>query len=145
MASWVRDGFEEYRRRMPACLMLELVEVPLAQGASTGNAAVVRRQDATRLMARLAARDFVVALDERGESWSSAELARCLARWMQVHDGVTLVVGGPQGLDETVRRRANACWSLSPLTFPHGLVRMIVAEQLYRAWTILDGHPYHKE
>lgn len=86
----------------------------------------------------------MITLDERGKPWSSVELSRQLVRWQLEESAVALVIGGPEGLADEVRKRANQSWSLSALTFPHGMVRVIVVEQLYRAWTILQGHPYHK-
>jgi 23S rRNA (pseudouridine1915-N3)-methyltransferase len=106
---------------------------------------VAREKEAQRILHRLKPGDFVVVLDERGKAWSSADLARELTRWQNHHPSVALVIGGPEGLTDEVRQRANQVWSLSALTFPHGLVRVIVVEQLYRAWTILQGHPYHKD
>jgi 23S rRNA (pseudouridine1915-N3)-methyltransferase len=97
-----------------------------------------------RLLRHVDADTLAVALDERGESWTSAELARRLARWLNGEPHVALLIGGPDGLSAAVRRRADHLWSLSPLTLPHGLVRVLLAEQLYRAWTLLQGHPYHR-
>ena len=97
-----------------------------------------------RILQRIKPGDFVVTLDERGRGWSSAELARELTRWQNHQPSLALVIGGPEGLAAEVTARANQSWSLSALTFPHGLVRVLVVEQLYRAWTILQGHPYHK-
>ncbi len=141
---WVRKGVEMYLTRLPPQLSLEIVEIPLSLRSSGGDPAVAREKEGRRILQRLRADEHVVILDERGKAWNSVGLARELAAWQAGARPVALVIGGPEGLSDEVRRRANQSWSLSPLTFPHGLVRVVVAEQLYRAWTILQGHPYHK-
>ncbi len=141
---WVREAVSLYLARLPAHLKPELVEIPLSLRSSGGDPAVAKAKEGQRILQRIKPGDFVVTLDERGRGWSSAELARELARWQNHQPSVALVIGGPEGLAEEVTVRANQSWSLSALTFPHGLVRVIVVEQLYRAWTILQGHPYHK-
>lgn len=141
---WVRDAVSLYLARLPAHLKPELVEIPLSLRSSGGDPAVAKAKEGQRLLHRIKPGDFVVTLDERGRAWSSTELARELARWQNHQPSVVLVIGGPEGLAEEVTARADQSWSLSALTFPHGLARVIVVEQLYRAWTILQGHPYHK-
>ena len=141
---WVREAVTLYRDRLPPHLQPELVEMPLSLRSSGGDPAVARAKEGQRILQRLKPGEFVVALDERGKGWSSTELARELDRWQNHHPAVALVIGGPEGLTAEVLARANQVWSLSALTFPHGLARVIVVEQLYRAWTILAGHPYHK-
>jgi len=141
---WVRDAVALYLARMPPHLKPELVDIPLSLRSSGGDAAVARAKEGQRILQRIKPGDFVIALDERGRGWSSTELAREMERWQNHHASVCLVIGGPEGLSDEVTERANQSWSLSALTFPHGLARVIVVEQLYRAWTILQGHPYHK-
>lgn len=141
---WVRDAVQLYLARIPAHLKPELVEIPLSLRSSGGDPAVAKAKEGLRIMQRLKPGDFVVALDERGKGWSSTDLAREVERWQNHQPSVALVIGGPEGLSDEVRQRANQTWSLSAMTFPHGLARVIVVEQLYRAWTILQGHPYHK-
>ena len=141
---WVRDAVSLYLARLPAHLKPELVEIPLSLRSSGGDPAMAKAKEGQRILQRIKPGDFVVALDERGRGWSSVELARELARWQSHQPSVALVIGGPEGLAAEVTARANQVWSLSALTFPHGLARVIVIEQLYRAWTILQGHPYHK-
>jgi 23S rRNA (pseudouridine1915-N3)-methyltransferase len=141
---WVQAGYEFYARRLPREMQLDLVEIPLATRSAGGDPAIARQKETERLLTRLLPRDFAVALDERGKNWSSVELSQQVARWQQDHPRVALLVGGPEGLTDEVRARANVLWSLSAMTFPHTLVRILVAEQLYRASTILKGHPYHK-
>ena len=141
---WVRDAVNLYLARLPAHLKPALVEIPLSLRSSGGDPAIAKVKEGQRILHRLKPGDFVVALDERGKPWSSTDLAREVERWQNHEPSVALVIGGPEGLAEEVRRRANQTWSLSAMTFPHGLARVIVVEQLYRAWTILQGHPYHK-
>lgn len=141
---WVADAVKLYLARMPAHLKLEIVEIPLSLRSSGGNPDVARAKEGQRILQRLKPGDFVVTLDERGRGWSSVDLAREVEGWQNHHPSVVLVVGGPEGLSDEVSQRANQSWSLSALTFPHGLARVIVIEQLYRAWTILQGHPYHR-
>lgn len=141
---WVREAVALYLDRLPPHLKPEMVEMPLSLRSSGGDPAVAKAKESQRILQRLKPGDFVVALDERGKPWSSTDLARELGRWQNHQPSVALVIGGPEGLTDEVLARANQVWSLSALTFPHGLARVIVAEQLYRAWTILNGHPYHK-
>lgn len=142
---WLRDGVRDYVARLPRELRFELEEIPLAIRSSGGDPAVAIRKEGERVLSRLKPGDFVVALDERGTQWTSRELAGELARWQADHDQVVLVIGGPEGLAPAVRARANLFWSLSRLTLPHGIARLAVVEQLYRAVTIQRGHPYHKD
>jgi 23S rRNA (pseudouridine1915-N3)-methyltransferase len=141
---WVRDAVALYLARLPAHLKPELVEIPLSLRSSGGDPAIAKAKEGQRILQRVKPGDFLVTLDERGRCWSSVELARELTRWQNHQASVVLAIGGPEGLAAEVMQRANQSWSLSPLTFPHGLARVIVVEQLYRAWTILQGHPYHK-
>jgi len=141
---WVREAVQLYLSRLPAHLKPELVEIPLSLRSSGGDPAVAKAKEGQRILQRLKPGDFVVALDEHGRGWTSVELAREVERWQNHQPSVALVIGGPEGLADEVRQRADQTWSLSAMTFPHGLARVIVAEQLYRAWTILQGHPYHK-
>lgn len=141
---WVREAVALYLARMPAHLKPELVDIPLSTRSSAGDPVVAKAKEGQRILQRLKPGDHVVALDERGRGWSSTELAREVDRWQNHQPSVALVIGGPEGLATEVLERANQTWSLSAMTFPHGLARVIVVEQLYRAWTILQGHPYHK-
>ena len=144
MPAWVTAGFEEYRKRLPAQLALELHEVPAGQRKARADAAAARRIEGDELLRRAERADLVLALDEQGRQWSTRDLADALSRWQMEAPRVALLVGGPDGLDERCRQRADRLWSLSKLTLPHALVRVLVAEQIYRAWTILQGHPYHR-
>lgn len=144
MPAWVEAGVDEYRRRLPPELPLEVV--PLALGQRGRNApldkAIAREGDA--MLAAIRPDDRVVALDLNGRSWSTPQLAGQLEQWRLDARDVCLLVGGPDGLDRRCLERADQRWSLSALTLPHPLVRVLLAEQLYRAWTITRNHPYHK-
>lgn len=144
--AWVQAGYEEYARRLPAQCRLELIELPCAK--RRGKHEDVKRllaEEGQHMSAMIQDKDRVIALDERGSSWRTAELAQHLARWSQDGRNLALLIGGPDGLDTRCLARADLRWSLSALTLPHGLVRVLVAEQLYRAMSLLQGHPYHRE
>ncbi len=136
MPAWVQAGYRDYARRLPRDCALNLVEIDAGRRA--------RRTEGERMLQALPAGARVIALEVGGRPWSTEELAVQLAGWLRSGSDVALLVGGPEGLDPGCRAAAAEQWSLSPLTFPHPLVRVVVAEQLYRAWTILNHHPYHR-
>jgi len=144
MPAWVDQGYREYARRMPRECTLELVEV--APGARSRSAPVARAvaDEGARMEKLIPRGSRVVALDVAGRSWSTDDLAQQLRRWLEGGGDVALLVGGPDGLAGNCLQCAETRWSLSALTLPHPLVRVLVAEQLYRAWTLLSGHPYHR-
>jgi len=141
MPDWIARGWHEYARRMPPQIGLELVEVvpPRATGGDD------RNREGEALMSKCADHGYRVALDEGGAAWSTRDLARRLDDWMMNGQNVSLIVGGAAGHSRKLLSSCNATWSLSALTFPHMLVRVIVGEQIYRAWTLLSGHPYHRD
>ena len=139
---WVNEGFSDYVRRLPRGSEFVLEAVAAAPGAGAGRRA--REVEAARLLGRIGARERVVVLDPAGQALSTERFAARLSEWRMDGRDVTFVIGGPSGLGDSVLARADYAWSLSPLTFPHGLARVLVAEQFYRAWTILAGHPYHR-
>ena len=142
--AWVREGYADYAKRLPKPYAPELVELPLGARSKSRAPARAIFEEGERVLAALPKQAHVVALDERGKSWSSLELSHELARWAREGDDVALVIGGPDGHAPEVLGRAQQRWSLSALTLPHMLVRLVVIEQLYRAWTLLEGHPYHR-
>ncbi len=144
MPSWTKEGFSDYARRLPADCRLELVEVIALRRGKRPNTEQVLRDECARLWTALPKGAWTIALDETGQAWSTRQLVGQLARWMAEETDVALLVGGPDGLDPACRERARHIWSLSALTLPHMLVRVVVAEQIYRAWSILSGHPYHR-
>ena len=143
LPAWVGAGFSEYAERMPPELRLELVEIPLGAHGKV-EPAKAAREEGERMLARLPARAQLVALEVTGRPWSSEQLAREIERWMMDGRDVAFAIGGPVGLAPEVVASAALRWSLGPLTLPHALVRPLVAEALYRAWTIVRGLPYHR-
>ncbi len=144
MPSWVQTGYQEYAKRMPKECALILKEiVPGLRHKNTDVSRIVN-EEGDRMNAAIPHGAHLVALDLSGQSWSTVELSQALTRWLQSGKNIALLVGGPEGLPDAVKQKAQESWSLSALTFPHPLVRIIVAEQLYRAWSILQNHPYHR-
>jgi 23S rRNA (pseudouridine1915-N3)-methyltransferase len=141
---WVADAYDHYARRLGRRCPLELIEVPLAPRKA--GAAVARAVDdeARRMLRQVPSGAHIVALAVDGAGWSTETLAGRIAAWRMAGAPVSLLVGGPDGLGADCLARASERWSLSPLTLPHGLVRIIVAEALYRAVSLSDGHPYHR-
>lgn len=144
MPRWVRDGYLEYANRLRGELRLELKEI--APGKRTRNTDISRILDreGERLIAAIPQRAIVIALDVEGSQWSTGQLSGRVEKWFAAGCDVALLVGGPEGLSSAALDRADARWSLSALTYPHPLVRIIVAEQLYRALSLLRNHPYHR-
>lgn len=144
MPGWVQSGYNEYAKRLPGELHLELVEVALA--ARRKNEAPQRAiaNEGEAMLKAIGQGDRVVALDVKGKPWGTDQLARNLRDWQGSGDNFSLLIGGPDGLAPSCIERANISWSLSALTLPHPLVRIILIEQLYRAWSINAGHPYHR-
>ena len=145
MPDWVSGGVEGYRKRMPPHIQVDVVELAPGHRSGRGSIEAAREKEAAALLKRAARSDVIIALDETGKAWNSTELADRMRAWLGDGANVALLVGGADGLTDQCRRQAGAVWSLSRLTLPHGLVRIVLAEQLYRAWTILQGHPYHRE
>ncbi len=144
MQSWVYEGFETYKNRLPRHIDLQLTEIPAGTRTAQGNVANAIEKEGEQQLRRLKPGGLVIALDETGKQWRSTELAEQLQTWLDDYSQVALMIGGPDGLSDACRQRAGQSWSLSHLTLPHGLVRVVLAEQIYRAWTILQGHPYHR-
>ncbi len=144
MPKWVDDGVSEYTKRLPATFKLDFVEIALGK---RGKGADIKRaiaQESRDILAQIPASAKVVALDVLGKSWSTEKLAANLADWQMTSPDVCLLIGGPDGLSTDCLKRADVKWSLSALTMPHPLVRVLLSEQIYRAWTINQNHPYHR-
>jgi len=139
--SWVSEGIERYESRLKKPFVTERVLLP----HSALNDAAARQEESERILGRLGPQDFVILLDERGDELESPQLASLLDKTFTAGRSITLIIGGAYGVDDQVHQRADVVWSLSPLVFPHQLVRLILAEQLYRAQQITAGHPYHHE
>jgi 23S rRNA (pseudouridine1915-N3)-methyltransferase len=144
MPLWVDRAFLDYARRLPRQCRLLLREVPAARRGRGADLARIAREEGARLLAAVPPGARIVALERRGRPLATADLAAELARQMQTGEDLALLVGGPEGLSEPCLARAQAVWSLSALTLAHPLVRIVVAEQVYRAWSIITGHPYHR-
>ena len=147
-AQWIQQGYEEYARRMPRGFALDLVEVKpearVADNPGEREVARLKESEAARIRPQLNGFDTVVALDERGRAFSTLDLAHQLQRWQDESRDTAFVIGGADGLDDAFKQSAQVRMSLSSMTLPHQLVRVILAEQLYRAAAILNNHPYHR-
>ena len=144
MPGWVQQGYAEYARRMPKECELVLKEIVPGKRGKNSDIARIVRDEGERMINVTPARTHVVTLDIPGKPWTTPELSIAMKRWLENGQNVALMIGGPEGLSDSVRHLAGESWSLSRLTFPHPLVRIVVAEQLYRAWSILNNHPYHR-
>ncbi len=144
MPAWIEAGFQEYAKRMPPECRLVLKEIKPIERSSGKSAETVMAQERARIEAVLPKAGRVIALDERGVQMTTAELAQQLSIWQQQGGDVTFVIGGADGLDAEFKKTADTQLRLSSMTLPHGLVRVMLAEQLYRAWSILRNHPYHR-
>lgn len=154
MPAWVTQGTQDYLKRLPREFKVEFVELPLGDraaksgskktSAKKGDTAKAIAKEGQQMLATIAPRERVIALDVKGASWSTEELSQQMSHWQMEGDNIALLVGGPDGLAPECLAMASQRWSLSALTLPHPLVRVLLAEQLYRGWTILKNHPYHK-
>jgi 23S rRNA (pseudouridine1915-N3)-methyltransferase len=147
MPAWINSGFDEYAQRMPRDARIELVEIKPAARAGGGDKSAQQwlAIEAGRIRAAMPARAYKVVLDERGKALATADLARRIERWKQDGVNIEFIIGGADGTAQALREDADLVLSLSPLTLPHGLCRVMLAEQLYRAVSLLAGHPYHRE
>lgn len=145
MPAWIEAGYQEYARHMPPDAPLELAEIKPEKRAAGASTARIQKLEAERILAALPAQAMLAALDEHGKQFSTVELSEHLARWMQEGKQPCFVIGGADGLDASVKSRSDLLLGLSRLTLPHGLARVLLAEQLYRAVSLLKGHPYHRE
>ena len=145
MPSWVVQGCQEYRKRLPAEFGFQLIEIPPVRRNRQSDLLRLKQEEADRLLSAIGHDDLVIALDEKGRSWSTVQLAQQLTDWQMSGRDIALLIGGPDGLDDRCLQRADRCWSLSALTLPHAMVRIVVIEQLYRAWSVNANHPYHRQ
>src|SRR5579871_4834163 len=143
--AWLETGIQEYNKRIAPHYHLQILEIPLEKRNSKTDTARILAKEGDRLLSFIKPHHVVVALDVKGNMWSTEQLAEQLKQWQTHGAHVDFLIGGPDGLAPACLQRANAIWSLSRLTFPHHLVRLLLMEQLYRADTILSGHPYHRQ
>lgn len=144
MPAWIDTGFTEYAKRMPPDCRIVLKEIKPVDRSGSRSAETVMAMEKSRIEAVIPKGSRVVALDERGKDLTSAQLAKNLAQWQQGGTDVTFVIGGADGLDTQFKQQATMLLRISSLTLPHGMVRVLLAEQLYRAWSITQNHPYHR-
>ncbi len=144
MPNWVTQGVDEYLRRMPKECQVKFIELPLGQRAKSKNIKQAMQQEEKSILAAIPAKAEVIALDVTGRNWSTEVLSEKMQDWMQSGKDVALLIGGPDGMTQACLDKAQEKWSLSSLTLPHPLVRIVLAEQLYRALMIIKNHPYHK-
>ncbi|MDP8162884.1 23S rRNA (pseudouridine(1915)-N(3))-methyltransferase RlmH [Pasteurella skyensis] len=144
MPKWVITGFEEYQRRFPKDMPFELIEIPAGKRGKNADIKRILDQEGNAML-NACGRNRIVTLDIPGKPWTTEQLAQQLEMWKNDGRDVSLLIGGPEGLASECKQRAEQSWSLSPLTLPHPLVRVVVAESLYRAWSLTTNHPYHRE
>ena len=141
---WVTRGYNEYEKRLPRDWKLNLKEVAVAKRRKGEPVDKLKVEEGEKMSSLFKPNSRIVALDSRGANWSTTVLAENFRNWQLEYRGVHFLVGGPDGLSEKCLAAAHDTWSLSRLTFPHFIVRILIAEQVYRAWSVLNNHPYHK-
>ena len=144
MPAWIEAGFTEYAKRMPPDCRLVLKEIKPVDRSGSRSAETVMAMEKGRIDAAIPKGSRIVALDEHGRDLTTMQLAKNLTQWQQGGTDVTFVIGGADGLDAQLKQQADMLLRISSLTLPHGMVRVILAEQLYRAWSITQNHPYHR-
>ncbi|WP_028487190.1 23S rRNA (pseudouridine(1915)-N(3))-methyltransferase RlmH [Thiomicrorhabdus chilensis] len=145
MPKWVQEGYAEYAKRLPKACSLNLIELPMAQRGKTSSVEQMKAEEAKRILAAIPKGARLIALDEHGQQVTTKGLADKMEDWLAGGQDIALIVGGPDGLDQTILQQAQWKWGLSKLTMPHPMVRIMVAEQVYRAWSVINHHPYHRE
>jgi 23S rRNA (pseudouridine1915-N3)-methyltransferase len=144
MPKWVAEGYDEYSKRLPKDFALELVEIPMSPRGKNTDIPKAIRKEGDAMLEVISSGDKVIAMEVLGKEWSTEQLSDQTEQWRMDGYNVSLLVGGPDGLDPRCTARADQVWSLSRLTLPHPMVRVILAEQIYRAWTLMNNHPYHR-
>jgi len=144
MPQWVEQGYREYAQRMPALCQLELVEIAAKKRGKNADTARILRDEAQALQAAIPKGCLTIALDRRGKHLDTQALATHLQTWIDDSQDVAILVGGPEGIDPNYLQAVSLKWSLSAMTFAHPVVRVMLAEQLYRAWSINANLPYHR-
>ncbi len=144
MPNWVQIGYQEYAKRLPKSCSLKLVELPMAVRSKTSNIDKYQQEEAKRIKAAITKGAKIIVLDEGGKQVNTIEFSQQLKVWLGSGQDIALIVGGPDGLATSLLQQAQWQWSLSKLTLPHPMVRIMVAEQIYRGWSVLQNHPYHR-
>jgi 23S rRNA (pseudouridine1915-N3)-methyltransferase len=145
MPTWITKGFQEYQNRLSSACKLNLITIASPKRTKHSNVLQLLVKEEEKILTAIPKQSRVIALDEKGILLNTKQLAQKLKQWQLEKPDTALLIGGPDGLGKRCLNHAEYSWSLSPLTLPHPLVRIIVAEQLYRAWTLLQGHPYHRD
>jgi len=145
MPEWINSGYAEFSKRMPPELQIDLIEItPSVRNKTTPTEKNIK-EEGKRIQSAIPANSRLIVLDEKGKNFSSIALSKKMESWLPMGQDIVLVIGGADGIDPKIKQQADEKWSLSSFTLPHALVRVVVTEQLYRAWSILKGHPYHRE
>jgi len=145
MPEWINTGYAEFSKRMPPELQINLIEItPSVRNKSTPVEKNIKEEGA-RIQTAIQANSRLIVLDKKGKNFSSVALSEKMESWLPMGQDISIVIGGADGIDPVIKQQADEKWSLSSFTLPHALVRVVVTEQLYRAWSILQGHPYHRE
>ena len=144
MPKWVEQAYDEYARRMPRHCSLKLVEINSGKRGKNADIRRINKEEGERLLEAIPAGSRVIALERTGKEKSTEQLAASMEKWLEGGQDVVLLVGGPEGLSQPCINRADECWSLSKMTLAHPLVRVVLAEQLYRGWSIIANLPYHR-
>ena len=142
--SWVDEAFGRYAERLPRAWRFRVDTIATVRRSKNNKSQQAKESEGEKILGKLGADEHVVLLDERGKQLKSRALAATLAEWQAGGRDLCLIIGGPDGVSDACRQRANFTWSLSDLTLPHGLARVLVVESLYRAWSLQTGHPYHR-
>jgi len=145
MPEWVNIGYSEFSKRMPPEIQIKLIEItPSVRNKATPIEKNIK-EEGERIQSAIPSNSRLIVLDEKGKNFSSVDLSKKMESWLPMGQDISIVIGGADGVDNVIKQQAVEKWSLSSLTLPHALVRVVVAEQLYRGWSILKGHPYHRE
>ncbi len=145
MPKWVDMAFDEYAKRLPRQHSVKLNCIATASRKSGQTVARIQQQEAEKIQQKIKSDSLVIALDEKGRHWSTLEWAAQYRLWLQQYSQVNFIIGGPDGLDSELVRQSHQKIALGRMTMPHGLARVVLIEQLYRVWSVVEGHPYHRE
>lgn len=144
MPKWVNDGVAEYQKRLPSDWQLKWIDIPAQKRTKHANTESILQKEATEILKQVDKDDVCIALDRIGKNIDTEMLAKQISQWQLDNINCAILIGGPEGLHKQCFERANYRWSLSALTMPHPMVRILLSEQIYRAWSILNRHPYHR-
>ena len=144
MPAWVQEGYREYIKRITSGITVSLLEISAEKRGKSSNTQKILEKEAQRMRQAVAKDHYMIALDKGGQSWSTQTLADRIRDWQQDGTNISFLIGGPEGMTTELLQQAQAKMSFSAMTFPHPIIRVMLAEQLYRAYSIINNHPYHK-